>query len=156
MMKSFYRITGIMVLLAFILGGCASTPPIVAEPEVVAEPVVMPERVVMPEPEVVEEFVVVKPEPEPEPVVYTVRQGDTLWSVSGKGTIYGNVYQWPLIYKENSSQINDADLIYPGQMLMIDSEPGMADVQAAIRHAKTRGPWSLGVIEDSDRAYLGR
>ena len=93
-------------------------------------------------------------EPVPEPVTYTVTKGDTLWSVAGKGYIYSDPYQWPLIYKANSSQINDADLIYPGQVFMIDSDPGFGEVQAAIRHAKTRGPWSLGVVEETDRAYL--
>jgi len=32
----------------------------------------------------------------------------------------------------------------------------MDEIDAAIRHAKTRGPWSLGVVEDSDRAYLAQ
>jgi LysM repeat protein len=87
---------------------------------------------------------------------YTVMRGDNLWDISGKSEVYGNPYQWPLIYKQNSSQIEDADLIHPGQVLDIDNNPSSADVDAAVRHARTRGSWSLGVVEDSDRDYLAR
>lgn len=87
---------------------------------------------------------------------YTVMRGDNLWNISGKSEIYGNPYQWPLIYKANRSKIKDADLIYPGQQLDIDRSASTADVDAAIEHARTRGAWSLGVVEDSDMAYLAR
>lgn len=87
---------------------------------------------------------------------YTVQRGDNLWNISGKDSIYGDPYQWPLIYKANRSQINDADLIFPGQDLSIDRAASSADVDAAIRHAKTRGAWAIGVVEESDKAYLAR
>lgn len=86
---------------------------------------------------------------------YTVVRGDNLWNISGKSTVYGNPYQWPLIYKANSNQIKDADLIYPGQNLTINTSPSDAEVAAAVQHARTRGNWSIGVVEDSDKAYLG-
>jgi len=87
---------------------------------------------------------------------YEVMPGDSLWAISGKPDVYADPYQWPLIYKANSDQIKDADLIYPGQVFTIDTAPSSADVDAAIQHARTRGRWSLGVVEESDRAYLGR
>ncbi|MCW8854492.1 MAG: LysM peptidoglycan-binding domain-containing protein [Gammaproteobacteria bacterium] len=87
---------------------------------------------------------------------YTVMSGDNLWNISAKGDIYANPYQWPLIYKANRSQIKDADLIYSGQVLDIDRNASSSDVDAAIEHAKTRGAWSLGVVEDSDTAYLNQ
>ncbi|MDZ7802901.1 LysM peptidoglycan-binding domain-containing protein [Thiohalophilus sp.] len=87
---------------------------------------------------------------------YTVVRGDNLWDISGKSEIYGNPYQWPLIYKQNSNKIEDADLIYPGQVLDIDNNPSSMEVDAAVRHARTRGSWSVGVVEDSDRDYLAR
>ncbi|HEY0635161.1 MAG TPA: LysM peptidoglycan-binding domain-containing protein [Gammaproteobacteria bacterium] len=87
---------------------------------------------------------------------YTVVRGDSLWHISGKSEVYGNPYQWPLIYKANRSKIKDADLIYPGQQLTIDRNASDADIKAAVNHAKTRGAWSLGVVEESDRAYLSR
>jgi len=86
---------------------------------------------------------------------YTVSAGDNLWSISAQDSVYGNPYQWPLIYKTNRHQINDADLIYPGQELEIDQGASAADVAAAVNHAKTRGAWAIGVTEDSDKAYLG-
>ena len=87
---------------------------------------------------------------------YEVMPGDSLWAISAKSDVYADPYQWPLIYKANSDQIKDADLIYPGQVFTIDTAPSAADVDTAIQHAKTRGSWSLGVVEGSDRAYLGR
>jgi len=88
--------------------------------------------------------------------VYTVDKGDSLWSIAGNSSVYGDPYQWPLIYKANRSQIKDADLIYPGQNLDIDRGASSADIDAAINHAKTRGAWAVGVAEDSDAAYLAR
>jgi hypothetical protein len=85
-----------------------------------------------------------------------VMRGDNLWNISGKQDVYADPYQWPLIYKANSDQIKDADLIYPGQVLTVDTAPSSSDVDAAIQHARTRGSWSLGVVEESDKAYLGQ
>lgn len=87
---------------------------------------------------------------------YQVVRGDSLWKISGKPEIYSDPYQWPLIYKTNADQIKDADLIFPGQQFAIDTSPASSDVDAAIRHAKTRGAWTIGQMEDSDSAYLGR
>jgi len=87
---------------------------------------------------------------------YEVQRGDHLWGISSQPRIYGNPYAWPLIYKANSAKIKDADLIYPGQNFDINRGASTADVDAAIRHAKTRGAWKLGVTEESDKAYLSR
>lgn len=87
---------------------------------------------------------------------YTVKRGDSLWAISGKGDVYGNPYQWPLIYKANRDKIKDADLIYPGQQFKINRAASQAEVGAAINHARTRGAWSLGVTEDADTRYLSR
>ena len=87
---------------------------------------------------------------------YQVVGGDNLWDISGKGEIYANPYQWPLIYKANRDKISDADLIYPGQVFDIDRAASSADIDAAIQHAKTRGAWSIGITEESDKAYLAQ
>ena len=87
---------------------------------------------------------------------YTVMAGDTLWGISARSEIYGNPYQWPLIFKANRSQIKDADLIFPGQNLEILRDVSAADVDAAVNHARTRGAWSIGAVESSDEAYLAR
>lgn len=85
---------------------------------------------------------------------YTVVRGDTLWDISASTLAYNDPYQWPLIYRANQDSIDDADLIHPGQRLTIEGNPSMSAVDAAIRHAKTRGAWELGPIEESDKAYL--
>lgn len=85
---------------------------------------------------------------------YQVVVGDSLWGISGKSEIYANPYQWPLIYKKNKDQIEDADLIYPGQKFDIEKHPAQSDVNSAVEHARTRGAWSLGEQEASDKAYL--
>ncbi|MDX1444470.1 MAG: LysM peptidoglycan-binding domain-containing protein, partial [Gammaproteobacteria bacterium] len=87
-------------------------------------------------------------------MTYTVVNGDSLWGIAGKSEVYGNSYQWPLIYKANSDKISDADLIYPGQEFDIDKNPTAGAVDAAVNHAKTRGAWTIGETEASDEAYL--
>ena len=86
---------------------------------------------------------------------YTVVKNDNLWSISEMDKIYGTPYNWPLIYKSNASQINDADLIFPGQVLDIPRNSSQGDIDAAVMHAKTRGAWSVGPTEASDTAFLG-
>lgn len=87
---------------------------------------------------------------------YEVMAGDSLWRIAAQDDIYGNPYQWPLIYKANRDQIKDADLIYPGQVFNIERRASQADIDAAVDHARNRGAWALGVVEDSDLAYLAR
>jgi nucleoid-associated protein YgaU len=87
---------------------------------------------------------------------YSVVRGDNLWSISGKDDVYADPYQWPLIYKTNRNKIKDADLIYPGQVLDIDQNASASEIDAAINHAKTRGAWSVGDTEQSDRDYLAK
>jgi nucleoid-associated protein YgaU len=86
---------------------------------------------------------------------YTVVSGDNLWDISAKDETYGNPYQWPLIYKANSDQIKDADLIFAGQVFSIPSATA-AEIDAAVQHAKTRGAWTIGETEASDRDYLAQ
>jgi nucleoid-associated protein YgaU len=96
--------------------------------------------------------------PEPESMSmgsYLVVSGDNLWNIAGQDSIYGNPYQWPLIYKANSGQIKDADLIFAGQYFDIPKAME-ADAAAAIEHAKTRGAWTLGETEASDLDYLAQ
>lgn len=100
------------------------------------------------------------PAPAPKPVStlptnYEVQRGDHLWGIASQPRIYGNPYAWPLIYKSNSAKIKDADLIHPGQNFDINRSASSGDLDAAVRHAKTRGAWKLGVTEQSDKDYLG-
>jgi nucleoid-associated protein YgaU len=85
---------------------------------------------------------------------YTVMSGDSLWSIAGSSETYGNSFAWPLIYKQNADQIEDADLIFPGQEFDIDTNPTRAAAEAAMEHARNRGAWTIGETEASDTAYL--
>ena len=87
---------------------------------------------------------------------YSVVRGDNLWNISGKEEVYADPYQWPLIYKTNRDKIKDADLIYPGQVFDVDQNASASEIDAAVNHAKTRGAWSIGDTEQSDRAYLSK
>ncbi|MEJ2653865.1 MAG: LysM peptidoglycan-binding domain-containing protein [Acidihalobacter sp.] len=88
------------------------------------------------------------------PSSYSVVKGDTLWGIAGKTDIYGNPFEWPLIYKANAAKIHDPDLIYPGQDFTINRQASQAQIDAAIHHAKTRGAWKLGEPTASDLDYL--
>ena len=87
---------------------------------------------------------------------YSVERGDNLWNISGKDSVYSDPYQWPLIYKTNRDKIQDADLIYPGQVLDIDQNASASEIDDAVNHAKTRGAWTVGDTEQSDRDYLAK
>ncbi|MCL6077224.1 LysM peptidoglycan-binding domain-containing protein [Neisseria meningitidis] len=58
------------------------------------------------------------------PERYTVKQGDTLWGISGK-YLY-SPWQWSRLWDANRDQIHNPDLIYPNQVLVlrhVDGEP---------------------------------
>jgi len=85
---------------------------------------------------------------------YTVVRGDNLWDIAKKPSIYGNPYEWPLIYLHNSDKIGNPDLIYPDQQLEIYLNPMQDEAQSAEQHAKTRGPWQNGQALSKDKAWL--
>jgi len=51
---------------------------------------------------------------------YKVRSHDTLWAIAGKNSVYGDSFEWPLIFKANRDKIQDPDLIYPRQNFVIE------------------------------------
>ncbi len=86
---------------------------------------------------------------------WPVITGDSLWTISSEEEVYNVPENWPLIYKANLDQIKDADLIYPGQILTIPRNARQSEIDAAIKHARTRGAWTVGPVEESDKKYLG-
>lgn len=61
------------------------------------------------------------------PQRYTVKQGDTLWGISGK-YLY-SPWQWGRLWGANRGRIHNPDLIYPGQVLVlryINGEPRLS------------------------------
>lgn len=85
---------------------------------------------------------------------HTVRPGEHLWGIAGMDSIYNDPFYWPILFSRNRSQIQDADLIYAGQVLTVARQFNPREVANAISHAKNRGPWALGITEDSDTAFL--
>ena len=149
----------LLVGVALAVSACATAPETVpARPTPEAEPA--PEQKAEPAPAPKEEMVMEEKKEEVIVVMeegvtsYTVVRGDNLWDIASYRVIYGNPYQWPLIYKANADQIKDADLIYPDQVLTIPRDMSASEIESAIQHARTRGAWSLGVVEESDQAYL--
>ncbi|KDN11558.1 hypothetical protein SALWKB12_2134 [Snodgrassella communis] len=58
------------------------------------------------------------------PAQYVVKNGDTLWSISGK-YLY-SPWQWPQLWGSNRAQIQNPQKIYPGQVLSlryVDGQP---------------------------------
>ena len=144
---------GLVVLLTFSVSGCQLFQAVfgnwtfATETEMTMEP---EEEPVMEAPEVEVEVVV-------EPLVvsddvHVVSGGESLWSIAGMSSIYNDPFRWPLIYARNKS-IEDADLIFPGQELSIRRDLSRDDIDAAVMHAKNRGAWSLGEVEQTDIDY---
>lgn len=130
---------GLVLLFALSMSACQlflsepeEEPPVEAMEE--AEPVEMMEE---PEPLVVADD------------VHVVVTGESLWRISGMTSIYNDSFRWPLIYSRNKD-IEDADLIFPGQELAVPRDLTRDAIDAAVTHAKNRGSWSIGEIEESD------
>lgn len=85
---------------------------------------------------------------------FTVSRGNTLWGIAALPLVYGNPYEWPLIYKANAGQIHDPDLIFPGENLIINQAASQSAINMAIAHARHRGAWKLGQPTSSDLQYL--
>ncbi|MBC8527073.1 MAG: LysM peptidoglycan-binding domain-containing protein [Candidatus Cloacimonetes bacterium] len=53
------------------------------------------------------------------PTTWRVYRGECLWTISSYPEIYNDPFKWPQIYRANTDQIKDPDLIYPNQILQI-------------------------------------
>jgi hypothetical protein len=58
------------------------------------------------------------------PDSYTVKRGDTLWAISG--LFLKSPWRWPELWGMNLEQIHNPNLIYPGQLLVLEKIDGMA------------------------------
>lgn len=72
---------------------------------------------------------------------YVVRKGDCLWDIAKKDNIYGDPFQWPLLFKANRDQIEDPDIIEIGQQLDVRKDYSKAEIQDAIQKAKDTPPY---------------
>ena len=139
----------LVVLLTFSVSGCQIFQAIFGDWHLETEP----EMTMEPQEEPAEETTEVTVEPlVVTDDVHVVSGGESLWSIAGMSSIYNDPFRWPLIYARNKS-IEDADLIFPGQELSIRRDLSRDDIDAAVMHAKNRGAWSLGEVEQTDVDY---
>ena len=81
-------------------------------------------------------------EPTPDTMIhYTVKPKDTLWDIAGKSDIYGDSFQWPLIFKTNRDKIQDPDLIYPEQDFEVNKTVPADDAENAKKLASQTGKY---------------
>ncbi len=89
-----------------------------------------------------------KEEPKPAPVQapavkteHTVVKSECLWKIAGYEDVYGDPFQWPLIYEANRDQIKDPDLIYPGQVFTIPRDVPLEKIKEARKKAGAPAPY---------------
>ena len=58
------------------------------------------------------------------PASYTVKRGDTLWAISA--LFLRSPWRWPELWGMNMPDIRNPHLIYPGQVLVLDTSSGRA------------------------------
>lgn len=51
--------------------------------------------------------------------VHEVKEGESLWLIASSSSVYKDGYMWYKLYEANKSIINDPDVIYIGQKLII-------------------------------------
>ncbi|MGD0566722.1 MAG: LysM peptidoglycan-binding domain-containing protein [Candidatus Goldiibacteriota bacterium] len=69
------------------------------------------------------------------PNTYLVEKGDTLYSIAEKPEIYGNKYQWPVIFDANKDIIDDFKTVNEGQRLIIPRNITAVDIEKAKQKA---------------------
>jgi len=72
---------------------------------------------------------------------HTVEKGECLWWIAEYKKIYNDPFMWPLIYKANRNQINDPDLIYPGQVFYIPRTFELDELRESRRSAGAPKPY---------------
>ncbi len=85
------------------------------------------------------------PEPQaeaPVPKHYTVRKGDSLWTISAQPAVLGDAFLWPALYKQNRDEITDPDLIEASQDLTLPKAMSQAQIDSAVQEAKDTPPYT--------------
>jgi len=70
------------------------------------------------------------------PTTYIVEAGDTLATIAEKAAIYGNKYQWPLIFDANKDILDNYRTIQEGQKLIIPRNVSAVEIEAAKQRAQ--------------------
>ena len=87
--------------------------------------------------------------PPDRPHSVTVETGDTLWALSQ--TAYGDGEDWPRIFEANHAQIDDPDLIHPGQKLSVPPARTHHRTVEATHHPPAADPHAPGGREPQDQ-----
>jgi nucleoid-associated protein YgaU len=95
------------------------------------KPPVKNEPVAAPAPAPAPEKPVAQPVEKPKFEERSVVKGDCLWKIAGDKNVYGDPYQWPLIYDANKDQIKNPNLIYPKQNLKIPTDATPEEIEKA-------------------------
>jgi LysM repeat protein len=76
--------------------------------------------------------------------VYTVKSGNTLSGIAQQ--FYGHASDWPYLFHVNRSRISDPNLIYPGQVFRVPTDPPASVLNGTYhgRHAATSSGGSGG------------
>jgi len=53
------------------------------------------------------------------PTEHKVASGEWLGKIAGYWEVYGDYKKWPLLYEANKSQINDPNLIFPNEQIVV-------------------------------------
>jgi hypothetical protein len=72
---------------------------------------------------------------------YTVKHGDSLWEISAKHSIYGDPFEWPLLFRSNRDQITDPDIIEVNQQLSVDKSFDKDIMKDARQEAEDTPPY---------------
>lgn len=75
---------------------------------------------------------------------YIVQPGDSLWGIAARPAMYRDPLLWPMLYQGNRDRLEDPDLIYPRQELVVPRDFSQDEADMARQRARTRGPWRLG------------
>ena len=76
--------------------------------------------------------------PEKPMIYHKVTKGECLWKIAQE--IYGDPYQWPLIFQANRDRIRNPHLIYPRQNLKVPQDVSQDEIQRARKEASEK-PW---------------
>jgi hypothetical protein len=72
---------------------------------------------------------------------YLVKKGDSLWKISAKSSVYGDPFEWPLLFRANRDQITDPDLIAVNQELGVKKEFDDSLIEDVKQEAKDTPPY---------------
>jgi len=85
---------------------------------------------------------------------HTVKAGDTLWDLAAQ--YLGDPFRWPEIYRRNQSTIQDPNLIYPDQVIIISGDVAPSAGTPADPGAPAQTNTDSMVVMDSTGAEVPR